>query len=209
MVHPIRTKNLDLSEVLKLNNWDVKRLVRLNPLEWVLIDEKLNREEQFRHTKGKMSGCLAALKRLKDVILQFYLCNVYYALIESHLCYADAIWGSLSKTKIATLQRLQDRPCWIITNARIKDGWSTSWLNVENPFRYDRNVMTYKIMNSLCPENLWDKYQRRSFHSTYNTRQCEDVQIPRYWTEFTKKAFIMQLSYLGMTHLLKFVNYWH
>ena len=33
MVHPIRTKNLDLSEVLKLNNWDVKRLVRLNPLE--------------------------------------------------------------------------------------------------------------------------------------------------------------------------------
>ena len=75
----------------------------------------------------------------------------------------------------------------IITSARIKDSWSTSWLNVKNLFRCDRNVMTYKIMNRLCPEGLWDKYQPRSFHSTYNTRQCEDLQIPRYKTEFAKR----------------------
>ena len=77
----------------------------------------------------------------------------------------------------------------IISNARMKDSWSTSWLNVENLFRYDRNVMTYKIMNRLCPESLWDKFQPRSFHSTYNTRHCRDLQIPRYRTEFAKKGF--------------------
>ena len=44
-------------------------------------------------------------------------------------------------------------------------------------------------MNRLCPENLRDKYQLRSFHSTYNTRQCKDIQIPRYKTEFAKKCF--------------------
>ena len=136
-----------------------------------------------------MSGGLAALKKLKNVVPQSQLCNVYYALIESHLRYADVIWGNLSRAKLAVFQRLQDRAYLIISNARIKDGWSTSWLNVENLFRYDRNVMTYKIMNRLCPESLWDKFQPRSFHSTYNTRYCKDLQIPRYRTELAKKGF--------------------
>ena len=133
-----------------------------------------------------MRGGLATLKKLKNVVPQSQLCNVYYALIESHLRYADVIWGNLSKTKLAALQRLQDRAYSIISSARIKDSWSTSWLNVENLFRYDRNVMTYKIMNRLCPETLWDKFQLRSFHST---RHCKDLQIPRYRTEFAKKGF--------------------
>ena len=73
---------------------------------------------------------------------------MYYALIESHLRYADVIWGNQSKAKLAALQRLQDPAYLIISNARIKDSWSTSWLNVENLFRYDRTVMTYKIMKT-------------------------------------------------------------
>ena len=96
----------------------------------------------------------------------------------------------------------------MVTKARIKDSWSTSWLNIENLFSYDRNVMAM-IMNKLCPEIPWDKYQMRSFHLTYNTRQCENLQIPRYRTEFTKRAFIMQPSNNGKTHLLKIVNYLH
>ena len=43
--------------------------------------------------------------------------------MESQLRYADVIWDSLSKTKLAGLQRLQDRACSIISNARIKDNY--------------------------------------------------------------------------------------
>ena len=186
--HPLKTKNLDLPEVLKLDNSDIKRVEKVKSLG-VIVDEKLNWEEQFQRTKGKMSGGLAALKKLKNIIPQSQMCNVYYSLVESHLRYADVIWGSLSKTKIATLQKLQDRAYSIINDARIKDKWSTSWINVENLIRYDRNVMTYKIVNKLCPGNLWDKYQPRSSHLTYRTRHCKDFQIPRYKTEFAKKGF--------------------
>ena len=49
--------------------------------------------------------------------------------------------------------------------------------------------MTYKILNRLCPEGLWDKYYSRSFHLTYNTKRCEDLQIPRYRTALAKKIF--------------------
>ena len=46
-----------------------------------------------------MSGGLAALKKSKTVVPQSQLFNVY-ALIESHLCYADVIWDNLAKTKL-------------------------------------------------------------------------------------------------------------
>ena len=71
------------------------------------------------------------------------------------------------------------------------------------------SIRSYKIVNRLCPESLWDKYHPRSFHSTYNTRHCKDLQIPRYRTEFAKKAFITQLSHYGMIPQPKFVSYRH
>ena len=69
---------------------------------------------------------LAALKKLKNIILQSQLCSVFHAIVGSHLRYAIFIWGSLSKTKLDTLQRLHDRAHSIIENARIKDEWSTN-----------------------------------------------------------------------------------
>ena len=97
----------------------VKRVNKAKSLR-VIIDEKLNLDEMFKYAKGDMSGDLAALKRLKDVISNAKLCNVYNALIESHLRYGDVVWGSLSKTKIDALQHLLDRACSMIANARIK-----------------------------------------------------------------------------------------
>ena len=53
----------------------------------VMVDEKLNWDEQFKHTEGKTSGGLAALKKVKNVLPQSQLCNVCCPLIESHLRY--------------------------------------------------------------------------------------------------------------------------
>ena len=66
--------------------------------------------------------------------------------------------------------------------------------------------MTYNIVSRLCPESLWDKYHPRFSHSTYNTRHCKDLEIPRYRTEFAKKGFITQLSHYGMIYLPKYVS---
>ena len=139
----------------------------------------------FRLVTGKMSAGLLALKRLINIFPQSPLCSVYYALIESHLRYGDVILGSLCKIKLIALQRLQARACSIIKSANNEDRWSCSWLNVENIIHFDRNVMTYKIINRQYPGNLLDKYLPRSSFSAYNTRNSQNLQIPRYRTEFT------------------------
>ena len=82
--------------MLKLNNCDVKRVDKTKSLG-VIVDDKLNWDEQCGRTKGKMSRELAALNKLKHVVPQSQLCNVCYALIESHLRYADVIWAICPK----------------------------------------------------------------------------------------------------------------
>ena len=53
----------------------------------------------------------------------------------------------------------------------------------------DRSVMTYKIISKQCPESLWHKYDHRTQHSNYRTRNCRDLQIPRNNLEYVKKGF--------------------
>ena len=129
------------------------------------------------------------MRKLRNILPQSKLCNVYHAVVESHLRYADVIWGSLPETKLMTLQRLQNRAKMIIKNAKHKDEWSDSWLSVENLFRFDRSVMTYKILNKISPNSLWEKFYLRSAHSTYETRSCKNLQIPKLKTELMRKSF--------------------
>ena len=49
--------------------------------------------------------------------------------------------------------------------------------------------MTYKIMNKLSPESLWDKFELRSVHSKYEKKNCHDLQITRLNTEHAKNGF--------------------
>ena len=40
-----------------------------------------------------------------------------------------------------------------------------------------------------CPKSLRDKYHHRTQHSSYRTRNCRDLQIPRNNIEYVKKCF--------------------
>ncbi len=92
--HPRRTNKLAVPEVLNLNDSEIKRVVKAKSLG-VIVDQGLNWDEQFNKVKGKVSGGLKSLKKLKNLIPQTQLDNVYRALVESHLRYANVIWGSL------------------------------------------------------------------------------------------------------------------
>ena len=186
--HPRRTNKVEISQPLHLNDSEIKRVTKTKSLG-VMVDEGLNWDDQFNKVRGKINGGLKSLKNLKNLIPQSQLDHVYRAVIESHLRYANVIWGSLPKSKLNTLQRLQDRARSIIGKARLKDNWSHNWLTVEQLTKFDRSVMTYKIISKQCPESLWHKYDHRTQHSNYRTRNCRDLQIPKNNLEYVKKGF--------------------
>ena len=151
------------------------------------MDEGLNWDDQFSKVKGKINGGLKSLNILENLISQSQLDHVHRALTESHLRYANVILGSLPKSKLITLTRLQDRARSIIDMARLKDNWSHNWLTVEQLTKFYRQK---KIIRRQCPESLWDKYHHRTQHSNYRTRNCRDLQIPRNNLEYVKKGFL-------------------
>ena len=111
--HPRRRKNRELLPQVVINREKFTQVDRTKYLG-VIVDDTLGWEEQYESVKKKVAGGLAAMKKLKGILPQSMLSQVYKALVESRLRYADVIWGSLSETKITALQRLQNRAFEII-----------------------------------------------------------------------------------------------
>ena len=118
------------------------------------IDENLSWNDQYKQVKAKVKSCLSAPQRLKDILPQSKLAAVYRALIESHVRYDNTIWSCFLETKLANLQTLQSMANILTENGKHKDGWVSDWLSVEKLIKYDRLVMTHKILNAKCPENF-------------------------------------------------------
>ena len=186
--HPRKTKHPDLPESLMINNHRIKRVTKTKSLG-LIVDEHLSLDDQFNLTKDKINSGIWAIKRLKNILPQSQLYMVYYAMVESQLRYGNVVWGSLSETKLAALQRLQTWALEVIKSAKIKDTWSCPGMGVENIICFDRNVMTYKIVQKLCPDSLFGKYKPRATISPYNTRNSQDLHIPKHRTEHYKKSF--------------------
>ena len=108
--------------------------------------------------KNKLKGGISYLRKLKDILPQRKLEQVYKDLFESHLRYGDIVWNALSNTKLSKLQGLQIRPRKLIENAKYKVGWNCNWLDVKTLISFNQGAMTYKILHGLCHDNLRHKF---------------------------------------------------
>ena len=187
--HPRRQSKLPELQPFYLDNIRIKQVHKTKYLG-LTVDDKLSWNEQYKSVKGKVAGGLASLRKLKNILPQSQLLNVYQALVESHLRYANVVWGALSSTKLSTLQRYQDRAFNLIESSRIKDDYNKNILNVNQLMTFDRAVMTFKIVNQLCPESLQNKFIERSALSKYNTRNMKDLHVQKLKLEHTKKSFL-------------------
>ena len=155
----------------------------------VSVDESLSWTIQYKKLKSKLKSGRSSIRKLKNILPQTKLDLVYRALLESHLRYCNEIWGSLSNTKLAHLQRLQNRARALIVSSRLKDGWRCTWLSVSSLIEYDRAIMIYKITNDLCPDSLKGRFSTRSQLSNYLLRNSLDIDVPRQNLEFSKGSF--------------------
>ena len=151
--HKRQTNRIQGPLEVNINGGPIKRVKKVKYLG-ITVDENLTWNEQYKNLKGKIKNALSSLRKLKNILPQSKLDQVYKVLLESHLRYSDELWGSLSNTKLDHLQRLQTRARTLIEGSRLRDGWRCNWLSVQNLIKFDRAVMIYKMMNGLCPDNL-------------------------------------------------------
>ena len=126
-----------------------------------------------------LKGGMSSFRKLKNILPQRKLDQVYKALFESHLRYGNVVWSALSNTKLSQLQRRQTRAKKLIANAKYTGGWACKWLTVKSLISFDQGVMTYRILHDLCPENVCHKLTERSTISGYRTRTVEICKFPK------------------------------
>ena len=117
--HSRKTNALHMPGRLEINGSELNSVLKTKSLG-VIVDANLKWDEHYKVVKGKIYGGLASLRKLRNILPQSKLCNVYHTVVESHLRYADVIWGSLPETKLMILQRLQNRAKMIIKVKNIK-----------------------------------------------------------------------------------------
>ena len=74
-------KKIEVHERLRLNDSDIKRVTNTKSLG-IIVDEGLNWERQYKTVYNNSRGGLQSLRRLKSILPQSSLSNVYRALIK-------------------------------------------------------------------------------------------------------------------------------
>ena len=84
----------------------------------------------------------------------------------------------------------QNRALDLIESSKVKDAWNKDLMNINQLMTFDRAVMTYNIVNQLCPAGLQNKFIERSVISKYNTRNRKDLHVQKLTLEYTKRGFL-------------------
>ena len=185
--HPRRQNTLPELPPFYLNNTRIKQVHKTKYLG-LTVDDSLNWNEPYKSVKGKVVGGLAALRKIKNILPQSKLLDAYRALVESHLRYVSEVLGALLSTKLSTLQKYQNLGFNLIESSKIKDACNGNVLDVRKLMLFDRAVMTFKIVNMLCPGGLQNKFAERSALSTYNARNMTNLHVQKLKLEHTERS---------------------
>ena len=99
--------NLIFDLKIKLNG---KRLSETDSFKYlrIQIDERLTWKQQVNHVALKLNKANAMLSKLRHVLDIKTLRSVYYAIFESHLCYASLVWAQ-NTNSVKRLHLLQKK----------------------------------------------------------------------------------------------------
>ena len=90
--HKRQTNRIQGPLEVNINGGPIKRVKKVKYLG-ITVDENLTRNEQYKNLKGKIKNALSSLRKLKNILPQSKLDQVYKALLESHLRYSDELWA--------------------------------------------------------------------------------------------------------------------
>lgn len=74
--HPRKTNALHMPGRLEINYSDLNRALKAKSLG-VIVDANLKWKEHYKVVKGKMCGGHSSLRKLRNILPQSKLCNVY------------------------------------------------------------------------------------------------------------------------------------
>ena len=137
------------------------------------IDENLNWKVQTHYTATKLSRTNALLYKLRNYVSFNTLKAIYFAIFDSHINYADLIWGQNpnSKLRVNTLWKKTVR----IVNNQPKNSHSGPLFKQNNILKFEDKILIGNIIfisksiNNLLPPIFKNWFIFCSEIHSYNT----------------------------------------
>ena len=167
-------KQLDCDLKIRLNG---KRLFETDSVKYlgIQIDKILTWKQQISHMTLKLNKANAMLSKLRHVLDIKTLKSVYYAIFDSHLCYASLVWAQ-STNSVKRLHLLQKK------SLRIMFFQSRNYH--AGPFFKVSKILS-KSLKGLLPSifNNWFKILFESHSHDTRWSNLGFLKIPSYQTK--------------------------
>lgn len=155
------------------------------------IDNSLSWSAHVSSLSKKISKKVFQLNRIKHLLDEHTRKLFFHAYIQPDMDYASTCWDLASKNCLKRLESLYRRSLKVIllksSSLLIEDYKKLNILPLNLRCRFNKGVLMYKIMNSLAPPYLYEKF------SVKNIRDKSIVVIPRPRTDL----FMSSLVYSG------------
>ena len=142
----------------------------------VKIDILNTFSSHISHISTKISKTIGIFYKLRHILPEKSLIDLYYSLIYPYLIYCNTLWGKASETYMSQLFLLQKRLVRLITNSE--------FLAHSDPLFYRTQILKIKdIYTYLIAIDAYKKNSANNFtHPTHrhNTRGRENFAIPNY-----------------------------
>ena len=114
--------------------------------------------------------------------------------VFSKLYYCSTVWSNTSKHNINKLHLVQNFAARVVLGLKKFDHSSQAikslnWLPVNDRIYLNDAAMMYKSINKLVPDYLFEKFTLRSQIHTRNTRQRDQLNIPRCRLTTRQRSF--------------------
>ena len=82
------------------------------------------------------------------------------------MLYCSSVWSNTSTSNVKKLQSIANFACKIITKTRKYEHVTPlfrelDWLPVDKLLYFRDSALTYKYLNNLAPDNLYNKFEKR------------------------------------------------
>ena len=143
----------------------------------LLLDNKLRFGSHIRVVSSKVAKLIGIFYKLKDILPEKSLVNLYYTFVYPYFLYCNIVWGSTSAIHLNKLFLLQKKIVRITTNSSYFEHssplfYQTKILNIYDLHKYMLSIFMYKNLRSGSSEFAVSG-------SNYNTRAADDI-VPHF-----------------------------
>ncbi len=157
------------------------------------VDENLKWDSHIDTLRRKLASKVGLLKRLRRIIPNETLLQLYKSIVLPHFDYCDIIYGTCSKQNLDMLQKLQNRAARILTGsgprAHRNDMYKQlGMLSLSNRQILHKCILVFKSLNNLTPDYLDVFTQNNNIHM-HNTRTSQRLHTATPRTAYYAKSF--------------------